>query len=55
MSLPYHNYYLTLFRSVLEGVRQDQGPLAFTERIHEAIQPYLRPEYQRPEPPLPEV
>lgn len=55
MQSPYNRYVITLFNTVLEGVREDRAPLSFTEKIHEAIQPYLRPEYQRPEPPLHEV
>lgn len=55
MSTPYTSYFTSLFNAVLKARKIDEAPLAFTERINEAIQPYLREEYQRPLPPLHEV
>lgn len=55
MSTAHSKYFVQLYRAVLDGVMADQAPLGFTERIHQAINPYLRDEYQLPEPPLPEV
>jgi hypothetical protein len=55
MRTSHGTYFNQLYRAVLEGVKADQAPLGFTERIHEAIQPYLRDEYQTPQPPLHEV
>ena len=51
----YTNYFVSLFNAVIQARRIDESPLSFSERINEAIQPYLREEYQRPLPPLHEV
>lgn len=55
MNSSFSNYQLSLYKAVLRGMQIEEAPLSFSERIHEAIQPYLRPEYQRPQPSLPEV
>jgi hypothetical protein len=55
MKTPFVSYYQQLYEAVLDCRKTDYAPLAFTDKIHKAIEPYLRPEYQRPEPPLPEV
>lgn len=55
MSTPYTHYFISVYNAVLAGQKIDEAPLAFAERINEAIQPYLRAEYQRPEPSLHEV
>jgi hypothetical protein len=52
MNTPFVGYYQQLYEAVLDCRRVDYAPLAFTEKIHKAIQPYLRDEYQRPQPPL---
>lgn len=51
----YTNYFISVYNAVLAGKKIDEAPLAFAERVNEAIQPYLREEYQRPQPPLHEV
>lgn len=51
----FNQYYLALYKAVMDGVRLDEAPLSFTERIHKEIQHYLKNEYQRPQPPLHEV
>lgn len=55
MSSPYNHYFTSLYKTVLQGMNINEAPLAFAERINQAIQPYLKNEYQRPEPPLHEV
>lgn len=55
MRTPHGTYFTQLYRAVLDAKRVDQATLDFAERIHEAIQPYLRDEYQTPQPPLHEV
>lgn len=55
MPSPYTHYFTSLYRTVLEGTKLDEAPLAFAERINQTIQPYLKNEYQRPLPPLHEV
>ena len=55
MASPHTFYYKQLYEAVLESHKIDEAPLASTERIHKAIQHYLKNEYQSPQPPLHDV
>lgn len=56
MSTTAHSkYFIQLYRAVLEARGRDEAPLAFSLRVHDAVNHYLKDEYQNPEPPLSEV
>jgi hypothetical protein len=50
MSTHHTSYFTQLYRAVLESKSIEEAPLATAERIHLAINSYLKSDCQRPSP-----